>query len=83
MIRIPRTPAAAIVAAACVCAAAPPRAAAPAIRGLTAAPQIVKVYDAIFDARFDAVPELITETCPPAPNGRSPRAIPVRLGMSN
>ena len=35
--------------------------------GLTAAPQIGRVYDAILDARFDQVPALIGGTCPPAP----------------
>lgn len=36
-------------------------------QGLTAAPQITRLYDAIFDARFDEVPALATRTCPPAP----------------
>jgi tetratricopeptide (TPR) repeat protein len=36
-------------------------------KGLTGAPHIVKVYDAIFDGRFDAVPALIKDACPPAP----------------
>ena len=36
--------------------------------GLTAAPQLSRVYDAIFDARFDAVPGLLAQTCPPAPH---------------
>jgi tetratricopeptide (TPR) repeat protein len=35
--------------------------------GLTAAPQLGRVYDAIFDARFDQVPALLDETCGPAP----------------
>lgn len=65
MTALSRASAAAIVAAACACAV--PRAAAPPIRRLTAAPEVVKVYDAIFDARFDAVPGLLKETCPPAP----------------
>lgn len=34
---------------------------------LTGAAQIARAYDAIFDAAFDSVPELIAETCPPAP----------------
>ena len=34
---------------------------------LTAEPQLARVYDAIFDARFDEVPALIARTCPPAP----------------
>lgn len=42
--------------------------AAPATRaGLTAAPEVAAAYDAIFDARFTDVPELLRETCPPAP----------------
>lgn len=35
--------------------------------GLTAAPQIGRVYDAILDARFDEVPALVRGACPPAP----------------
>jgi tetratricopeptide (TPR) repeat protein len=35
--------------------------------GLTAAPQLARVYDAIMDARFEEVPELLEATCPPAP----------------
>ena len=35
--------------------------------GLTAAPQLARVYDAIMDARFEDVPELLGATCPPAP----------------
>ncbi len=35
--------------------------------GITAAPQLARVYDAIFDARFEQVPRLLEETCPPAP----------------
>jgi hypothetical protein len=43
-------------------------AAAQAITGLTAAPQLARVYDAIFDARFDDVAPLLAKTCPaPAP----------------
>src|SRR5688572_9681556 len=34
---------------------------------LTAAPQLAAVYDAIFDAQFTAVPDLLAKTCPPAP----------------
>lgn len=37
-------------------------------RGLTAAPQLARAYDAILDARFDDVPELLARTCPPAPS---------------
>jgi tetratricopeptide (TPR) repeat protein len=40
---------------------------APPTRGLTAAPALAKAYDAILDARFDAVPALLAEACPPAP----------------
>jgi tetratricopeptide (TPR) repeat protein len=36
-------------------------------QGLTAAPQISRVYDAIFDGRFDEVPAMAAQTCPPAP----------------
>jgi hypothetical protein len=35
--------------------------------GLTGESQLVRVYDAIFDARFDEVPALLMRTCPPAP----------------
>jgi len=34
---------------------------------LTGAPQIARVYDAIFDARFERLPALLAQTCPPAP----------------
>ena len=34
--------------------------------GLTAGPEIARAYDAIFDARFDDVPALLRQTCPPA-----------------
>lgn len=34
---------------------------------LTAAPQISRAYDAVFDARFDQVPAILAQTCPPAP----------------
>jgi hypothetical protein len=37
------------------------------IRGLTGAPGLARAYDAIFDARFDDVPRLIADACPPAP----------------
>ena len=33
--------------------------------GLTAGPQLARVYDAILDARFDRVPALLTQTCGP------------------
>jgi tetratricopeptide (TPR) repeat protein len=35
--------------------------------GLTAASQISAAYDAIFDARFEDLPGLLADTCPPAP----------------
>ena len=41
-------------------AAAPPT-------GLTAGPQLARVYDAIMDARFEEAADLLGETCPPAP----------------
>jgi hypothetical protein len=48
-----------------LCAAATPS----AQRGsLTGAPQIARVYDAIFDARFGDVPALLDRACPPAPS---------------
>src|SRR4051812_1601406 len=34
---------------------------------LPAGPQIARAYDAIFDARFEQVPALLAQTCPPAP----------------
>ena len=37
------------------------------VRGLTAAPQLARVYDAIFDARFEQVPQLLGQACGPAP----------------
>lgn len=36
------------------------------VKGLTAAPQLVRAYNAIFDARFDQVPGLLAQACPPA-----------------
>jgi tetratricopeptide (TPR) repeat protein len=39
----------------------------PPVRGLTAAAEIGRAYDAIFDARFAEVPALLTRTCGPAP----------------
>ena len=39
--------------------------AAAAQRGLTAAPQILRVYDAIFDARFGDVPATLNDACGP------------------
>jgi hypothetical protein len=34
---------------------------------LTGAPQVARVYDAIMGARFDEVPALLGQACPPAP----------------
>src|SRR5262245_50584679 len=38
-----------------------------AAQELTGQTQLRRVYDAIFDARFDDVPQLLARTCPPAP----------------
>src|SRR6478672_6904927 len=38
-----------------------------AAQELTGGSQIRRVYDAIFDARFDELPPLLARTCPPAP----------------
>jgi tetratricopeptide (TPR) repeat protein len=35
--------------------------------GFTAAPQLVRTYNAIFDARFEDVAALLAQTCPPVP----------------
>jgi len=37
------------------------------VKGLTAVPQLVRAYDAIFDARFEDVPGVLAQTCPPVP----------------
>jgi tetratricopeptide (TPR) repeat protein len=37
------------------------------VRGLTGATEIARTYNAIFDARFEDVPALLSQTCPPAP----------------
>jgi hypothetical protein len=37
------------------------------LRGVTAAAQLGRVYDTIFDARFEQVPAEIAKACPPAP----------------
>jgi hypothetical protein len=37
------------------------------LRGLTAAAQLARVYDTIFDARFEQVPAELAKACPPAP----------------
>ena len=42
-------------------------AAAQSASSLTGTQQLQRAYDAIFDARFDEVPPLLTRTCPPAP----------------
>ena len=34
---------------------------------LTGAPQLLAAYDAIFDARFNEMPQILRRTCPPAP----------------
>ncbi|MBI3049503.1 MAG: hypothetical protein HYY76_14450 [Acidobacteria bacterium] len=34
---------------------------------MTAATELARVYDAIFDARFEEVPPLVARACPPAP----------------
>jgi len=36
--------------------------------GLRGETQLVRAYDAIFDARFDEVPQQLRRTCPPAPS---------------
>ena len=36
-------------------------------QGLTGQVQLLRAYDAIFDARFEEVPQLLARTCPPAP----------------
>jgi len=38
-----------------------------AVRGLTGAEQLARVYDAIFDAKFDQVAAELEKACPPAP----------------
>ena len=38
-----------------------------AAQELTAEPQLRRVYDAVFDGRFEEVPALLARTCPPAP----------------
>jgi len=35
---------------------------------LTGETELLRVYGAIFDARFDAVPQLLQRSCPPAPS---------------
>ena len=37
------------------------------VRGLTAVPQLVRAYNTIFDARFEDVPGVLAQTCPPVP----------------
>ena len=52
----------------CIAGAEPAVASQPAAgQGLTGGPHVVRAYDAIFDARFDDLPELLARTCPPAP----------------
>ena len=43
-----------------------PGIASPQTTGLTAGPLLVRVYDAIFNARFDQVPALLTQACGPS-----------------
>lgn len=48
-------------------------------QGLTASSQIARIYDAILDARFEQVPELLDQTCGPAvgrPAVNAPRPHP-------
>lgn len=45
----------------------PPAAEQQPVTGLTAAPELALVYNAIFDARFADVPPLLTRACGPAP----------------
>ena len=52
----------AAVAAATLLLVATPRA---QTTGLTAAPQLARIYDTIFDARFDQVAALLSQTCEP------------------
>lgn len=54
-----------VAAAVAVAASAPQPAAHGA--GLTGGEQVASSYDAILDARFDEVPLLLADTCPPAP----------------
>jgi tetratricopeptide (TPR) repeat protein len=42
--------------------------------GLTAGPQLARVYDAIIDARFDQVPALLMQACGPLGTGLSAEA---------
>ena len=58
--------AAVTLAAAVAGVASSPRVAAQA-SGLTGGERVARTYDAILDARFDAVPSLLESTCPPAP----------------
>jgi tetratricopeptide (TPR) repeat protein len=37
------------------------------LRGITGAAQLARVYDTIFDARFEDVPRELAKACPPAP----------------
>jgi tetratricopeptide (TPR) repeat protein len=39
----------------------------PAVAGFTAVAELARAYDAVYDARFDEVPNLLRQTCPPAP----------------
>ena len=44
---------------------APPAATRAQRTGLTGAPALARIYDAVFDARFDQVPALLSSTCGP------------------
>ena len=59
-----------VVALSCVLGALPSRvdAARQSAGGLTGATQLIRAYDAIFDARFDQVPGILAQACPPAPH---------------
>jgi hypothetical protein len=53
---------------------APPRLGDGGISHITAAPALAAAYDAIYDARFDSVPDLLTRACGGNRASRSPRA---------
>ena len=35
--------------------------------GITGGVELARAYEAVFDARFEALPPLLATTCPPAP----------------
>ena len=51
----------------CGLAVSPGAAQQPSRPGISAAPALARVYDAVLDARFEAVPALLDRTCGPAP----------------